>query len=126
MRTFKWVISGAVAVLAIGAQAGDGEWNVLNARYLIHSQTVTYPATATKVDRVFTVVIDGRAAKELFELNGPDVREVCGGEKGDRARRKKGVDCVYSAQDVKSKNGPYRCWIGLNLRTGDGDVRVSC
>lgn len=126
MRKFGWLILGASSAFALLAHAGGGEWDLLQARYLIHSQTATYPEAPTKADRVLTVVIDGKAAKELFDLSGPDSQQVCSSEKGDRARRKKGVNCIYTAQDTKSKEGPYRCWIGLNLRTGEGDVRVSC
>lgn len=126
MHKFRLLIFGASAACALLANAGGGEWDSLQARYLIHSQTATYPEAPTKNDRVLTVVIDGKAAKELFALVGPDSQPICSSEKGDRARRKKGVDCIYTAQDATSKEGPYRCWIGLNLRTGEGDVRVSC
>ncbi len=126
MRKSKWLIFGASAAFALLANADGGKWDRLQAQYLIHSQTATYPEAPTKTDRVLTVVIDGKAAKELFDLSGPDSHPICSGEKGDRARRKKGVNCIYTAQDTHSKEGPYRCWIGLNLRTGDGDVRVSC
>ena len=126
MRKFSCLIFVACFVFALLARAGGGEWKRLQARYLIHSETATYPEAPTKADRVLTVVIDGKAAKELFELSGPDAQQVCSSEKGDRARRKKGVNCIYTAQDAKSKEGPYRRWLGLNLRTGEGDVRVSC
>lgn len=118
-----FVTSSAFSLLAC---AGGGDWDLLQARYLIHSETATYPEAPTKTDRVLTVVIDGKAAKDLFDLSGPDSRQVCSSERGDRARRKKGVNCIYTAQDAKSREGPYRCWVGLNLRTGEGDVRISC
>lgn len=108
------------------AYAGGGDWQALRARYLIHSETATYPEAPTKTDRVLTVVIDGQAAKELFDLVGPDFHPTCSSEKGDRGRRKKGVECSYTAKLSDPKESHYRCWIGLNLRTGEGEVRVSC
>ncbi|MTV39471.1 hypothetical protein GM676_18045 [Duganella radicis] len=108
------------------AYAGGGEWRPLRARYLIHSETATYPEAPTKADSVLTVVIDGQAAKELFDLVGPDSHPTCSSENGDRDRRKKGVECSYTAKLSDPKESHYRCWIGLNLRTGEGDVRVSC
>lgn len=126
MPKFGCLIIVASCAVTLMARAGGGEWDLLQARYLIHSETATYPEAPTKADRVLTVVIDGKAAKELFDLNGSYSKQVCSSEKGDRARRKKGVNCIYTAQDAKSKEGPYRCWIRLNLRTGEGDVRVSC
>ena len=126
MRRLIAAVLSTSLVVTLVAQAGGGEWAPLQARFLIHSQTATYPEAPTKADRVLTMVIDGNAAKELFELNGPDARQTCSTEQGDRARRKKGIDCIYTARDVTSRDGPYRCWIGLNLRTGEGDVRISC
>lgn len=126
MRQLSWLLAAGSMSLTVLAYAGGGRWETLQARYLIHSETATYPEAATKEDRVIAVVIDGKAAKELFDLTGPDFQPSCTLEKGDRARRKKGVECIYTAVDAKSQSGPYRCWIGLNLNTGDGDVRVSC
>lgn len=126
MRKLALLVFCSGAVVSLLVQAGDGYWKPLQAQYLIHSKTASYPEAPTKTDRVVTVAIDGSAAKELFDLIGPDLPATCSGEKGDRARDKKGVRCSYTAQDAGSKDGPYRCWIGLDLRTGNGDVRVSC
>jgi hypothetical protein len=77
-------------------------------------------------ERRLTILVDGKTAKEIFDSIGPDYPETCSDAKGDRHRRKKGVVCDYTAQDEKTKDGPYRCWIGVNLRTGDTVSTISC
>jgi hypothetical protein len=73
-----------------------------------------------------TVLLDGKTAKEIFDSIGPDYPETCSDAKGDRHRRKKGIVCFYTAEDEKDKDGPYRCWIGMDLRTGDTVGTISC
>jgi hypothetical protein len=126
MHKSTLLVLGFCVASTVLARAGDGNWKALQAQYLIHSKTASYPEAPTMSDRVVTVAVDGSAAKDLFDLIGPDLPTTCSGEKGDRGRSRKGVQCTFTAQDAGSKEGPYRCWIGLNLRTGNGDVRVSC
>jgi hypothetical protein len=102
------------------------EWNHLQANYKIHSGDTAYSELPTKDDSAFTVAFRDEAAKQVFEQIGPDVKPVCDDAKGYRERRKKGVYCSYTARLENPKNSHYRCWIGINLQTGEGDVRVSC
>lgn len=80
----------------------------------------------TSHDRRLTVNFNGKTAQEVFDSLGPDLATTCSGEIGDRAREKKGIACVYTAQDAKTKEGPYRCWIGLNLKTGESVQTSGC
>jgi hypothetical protein len=102
------------------------EWNPLQANYKIHSGGTAYSELPTKDDNAFTVAFRDEAARQVFEQIGPDVKPVCDDAKGYRERRKKGVYCSYTARLENPKNSHYRCWIGINLHTGEGDVRVSC
>lgn len=102
------------------------EWNPLQANYKIHSGGMAYSELPTKDDSAFTVAFRDEAAKQVFEQIGPDVKSACSDTEGYRAREKKGVYCSYSARLENPQNSHYRCWIGINLRTGEGDVRVSC
>ncbi|UMR31052.1 hypothetical protein MJ904_01960 [Massilia sp. MB5] len=124
------ILSAATITLSLPASANDdgqeGEWTQLRARYLIHSGSATYPEAPTKMDRVLTVVIEGKAAKEIFDLIGPNASPQCSPDKRDKERRKKGVECIYTAQLDDPKDFHYRCWIGIDLRTGDGDARIAC
>jgi hypothetical protein len=131
-RTLLIVGVTAAAVLSI-AHAADpssdpyGLWKPLQgAIYKVHSGIVADRTPPTATDRKLTVLVDGKTAKEVFDSIGPDLPDTCSGAKGDRARDKKGIHCSYTAQDKGTKEGAYRCWIGLNLRTGDSVGTVSC
>lgn len=114
--------------------AGEGEkkphalnqWNQFQASYKIHSGNTAYSELPTKADSAFTVAFRDEAAKQLFDQIGPDVKDGCSDAKGDRERRKKGVFCTYTDRLENPANAHYRCWIGINLRSGEGDVRVPC
>lgn len=83
------------------------------------------PPTAN--ERRLTILVDGKAAKDIFDSIDSDYAEgTYSDAKGDRHRSKKGVVCDYTAQDEKDKDGPYRCWIGVNLQTGDTVNTISC
>jgi hypothetical protein len=132
MRKTTLLMLAAGAALTHFAYASEiddkvlGQWDPIRAYYLIHSGGATYPEPPTKDDRALTLLFEGKAAKEVFDRIGPDAKATCSSEKGDRERRNKGVSCTYTAQLNDPKDYHYRCWIGINLRTGDGDVRISC
>lgn len=125
-------LSTAAAVALSIAHAADpssdpsGLWKSFPAIYKIHSGSVADRTPPTAADRVLTVLIDGRAAKDVFDSIGPDVPKMCSAEEGDRTRAKKGVYCTYDAKLNDPKDSHYRCWIGVNLRTGDTEQTVSC
>lgn len=103
-----------------------GEWRKLQTSYMIHSGSTAYAEGPTKTDSALSLHFEGKAAKEVFDQIGPDAKVKCSSEKLDRERSKKGVSCVYTAKLSDPNESHYRCWVGVNLRTGDGDIRVSC
>ncbi|NRR33908.1 hypothetical protein HSX11_27375 [Oxalobacteraceae bacterium] len=104
-----------------------GGWQSLpGAVYLIHGGSLADQQAPTASDNKLSILIEGQPAKDIFNSIGPDLSATCSDEKGDRARSKKGVTCSYTAKDKRVKEGPYRCWIGINLRTGDSVGTVSC
>lgn len=103
-----------------------GQWEKLSANYMIHSGGIANVEPPTKADSALSVHFEGKAAQEVFDQIGPDAKVKCSPEKLDRERSKKGVSCIYTARLSDPKDVHYTCWIGINLRTGDGDVRVSC
>jgi hypothetical protein len=132
-KTVTLLTSSATAIALSLAYAANpssdpyGLWKPLQgAIYNVHSGIVSDRTPATASDRKLTVLVDGKSAKDIFDSIGPDLPETCTGERGDRMREKKGIHCSYTAQDKGSKDGPYRCWIGLDLRTGDSIGTVSC
>jgi hypothetical protein len=121
------LLSGGVALtLAHGAVPEYG-WHALRgAIYLIHGGSLADRQPVTPQDHKLSILIDGTPAKEIFNSIGPDLPATCSGEKGDRARNKQGVTCSYKAMDKGTKEGPYRCWIGIDLRTGNTTATSSC
>lgn len=103
MRKFTFLLIGAGVGFSLLAYAGGGNWQPLQASYLIHSEGASYPEAPTAADRVITMVIDGKGTRKLFDSIGPDYHMTCSGEKGDRSRSKKGVMCSYTAQDAGTK-----------------------
>lgn len=128
MRSTLSLLLGTFAALSLAhATEPIGGWQRLpNALYLIHGGSLADRQVPTVKDRKLSILIEGAAAKEVFDTIGPDLPYTCTAEKGDRARNKKGISCAYTAEDKGTKDGPYRCWIGLNLRTGDSIGTVSC
>lgn len=131
MRVTKWLLLGTASLAACVTAAdlsGDpsGLWKPFPAIFKIHSGIVSDRTAPTAKDRMLTVHIDGKAAQELFNSIGPDVPLVCGSEKGERERRRKGIFCSYNPQEAGAKSGPYLCWIGMDLVTGDAETTVSC
>ena len=118
----------ATGYFAAANVPGDpsGLWKPFSGVYKIHSGGVADRTPPTSKDQRLTVNFDGKTAREVFDALGPDLTSTCTGEVGDRTREKKGITCMYTAQDVKSKEGPYRCWIGLNLKTGESVSTSGC
>lgn len=121
-----FVVCMGLSISAQGSERGPGEWETLRGSYMIHSGGTAYAEPPTKADSALTVHFEGKAAKEVFDQIGPDAKVKCSTEQRDRERSKKGVSCIYTAKLNNPKDVHYTCWIGINLRTGDGDVRVSC
>lgn len=130
-RTFCVIFAAGAVVLSVAGaadSAGDpsGLWKPFSAIFKIHSGIVADRTPPTAKNRKLTINVDGAAAREIFESIGPDVQPTCNGGSGDRDRRRKGIYCTYDPADVKAKDGPYRCWIGVNLVTGEAENNVSC
>lgn len=132
MRKVTLLVLAALCQLA---SAGENEkrahelnrWNPLPAEYKIHSGNTAYSELPTKADSAITIAFKGEAAKQLFEQIGPDTKDICGAtNKGDRQRQRKGAVCLYETQLDSPTDSHYRCWIGIDLHTGESDVRVPC
>lgn len=112
---------------ADGKQAEPtGQWRPAQVKYMVHSGSTAYAEPPTRIDRAISIHLIGKAAQQLFEQIGPDQKEMCSAERGDRERRNKAVLCQYSARLDNASDTHYRCWIGIDLRTGDGQVRTPC
>ena len=124
MRKITGLIFGASTLLSlVYAAEWSGAWKPLRASYTIYSGELSEREAPTSSSRTMTIAIAGQAAREMFDSLAPDIHPTCSQEKGERERRKKGVNCIYSA---RGEGKGYRCWIGLDLRTGESVPTVSC
>ena len=113
----------AAAVLPAICAAAD-EYKPFQATYSIYSGEMgDERGEPTATDRKMAIAVEGRAAKEMFNSMGPDFHPTCSQEKGDRERRKSQVFCAYNA---RGNAKGYRCWIGINLRTGVSIAGATC
>lgn len=129
MRKIAVIVLAACGLVSLAFAADTlGTWQPLqDGRYKIFSsETVAYGEAPTAKDRKLSIVVKGQAAKEIFDSIGPDARDMCSAEKGDRERNRGGVQCMYTAKDANAPGKGYRCWIGIDLTTGQGVPTVSC
>lgn len=129
MRKSAMTVLAACGFVSLAFAADTlGAWQPLQqGRYKIFSgETVAYAEVPTAKDRKLSIVVKGHAAKEIFDSIGPDAREMCSSAKGDRERNRGGVQCMYTAMDANAPGKGYRCWIGVDLITGQGVPTVSC
>lgn len=131
MKTILMLALAATNAVSIPDRAAEVDrappsWAALKAQYLIHSGHATYAEPPTSSHSAITVSFEGKPAKDVFDQMGADAKVQCSAEKGDRERRNKGAVCTYTAKLTSVGDFHYRCWIGINLRTGEGDQGVSC
>ena len=124
VRRLSWLVAGMTCLLSIACAADwSGAWKPLRARYIIYSGELAEREAPTATKRTMSIAVDGPAAKDMFDSIAPDIQPTCSQEKGDRGRRKKGVDCVYNSQGAAKG---YRCWIGIDPGTGESVPTASC
>ena len=92
----------------------------------IHSGGIACAKLPTKDDSALSVAFEGESAKQVFDQIGPDVKRVCDDAKGYRERREKSTFCTYTPRLENPDDSHYQCRIGINLRTGEDNVRASC
>jgi len=117
MKKLSAVILSAFALfsLAKAAMPWDGTYIGFNGKYLIYSGDLGEAAAPGPTDRKAAVVLYGKAAKDMFESIGPDLKDACGTSSGMRVRQKGDLDCTHDKDDRVS---PYVCHLGIDLRTG--------
>lgn len=121
-KVFIVVFLAAVAVLA--AASDLPAWRDMPARYTIYSgNELSTREEPTAKDRKLTIAITGKPAKEIFDSLGPDAPTSCSQNQGNRDRNKEGIQCTFNPN--KSETA-YRCWIGLDLKTGQSISTISC
>lgn len=90
------------------------EYSPSESRYMLYSGSIGDPAAPKKSDAKVSMEVAGKAAEEIFNQIGPDVKDVCGEDEGSRFRtRNHGtISCQYTQLDG------YVCYIGIDLKRG--------
>lgn len=109
--------AGALALSsAVSAAEKQQEWTPefkpFSGRYQVYSGSPSERQPPTPSDKQASVVLTGRAAKDLFDQIGPDVKDACSSDPNYRERRKGHLDCS------RTKENGYQCFIGIDLKTG--------
>ena len=114
MKTLALVATLIVTAAALAHGVQPWEWITRPAevQYVIYGGGLgdTYAPAPKDVHVAFYV--RGRAAKEMFDVMGPDKKSECGIERGGRVREKENVACRYRPSDG------YECDFGFDLTSG--------
>jgi hypothetical protein len=127
MKAFLGLFVGVLGLFSV-AQAAEqikqepGASRPLHGSYYRYGGTLGDPAPPTPNDKNLSFVFEGQTAKDLFGYIGPDVKpqKACTDDPEYRERRRGHLFCVYW------KKTGYRCFLGLDLRTGRSDHGGIC
>jgi hypothetical protein len=112
----KFILLGAAACLSLAYAAEEARWPApyrpFKGAYTIYSGGLDDQQAPTKDDRRLSFIIEGAAAKDIFNAMPPDDKQTCNAEKGARSRSKEKVWCTFTQSDG------YTCYFGFDLRTG--------
>lgn len=104
-----------------GESAGTaGAAKKLAAEYTIYSGELGSEKAPTRNQRKLSIEIGGTGARAIFDSMYPDSTVTCSGERGERLRRKRDVWCIFQP------SAGYRCFIGVDLRSGASIAGASC
>ncbi len=110
-------------MLAATSVAADWHWQPrkLAGDYTIYSGSLADMAPRTVTDQKLAISVRGKAAQDIFNAIGPDIK-TCGWEEGLQIRQRAdgNVSCT------RTRQGEYSCHFGFDLRTGDSIPGVVC
>lgn len=123
MKRLIFIVGSAILSLAYASDTGavwTGAYKPLVATYSIYSGDLGDQQAPSRNDRKLSFIIEGKAAKEIFNAMPSDDKETCSGEKGARSRSKENVWCTFNPEDG------YTCYFGFDLRTGKSIAGGMC
>lgn len=124
-RDLKTTIATVGVLLTLlGAAAVAADWafefKPINAQMEIYSGGLGDPGMPTAQEAKVSFYVHGKAARELFDHMGPDVKNECSSDPKARARVKDRLQCfVYAKSD-------YSCYFGFDLKSGKGIAGSIC
>ncbi len=70
------------------------------------------PVKPSRTSKNIAFEVRGTVARQMFDAIGPDLKDVCGAEDGQRVRQRSEIVCLAHVKEG------YRCSFGFNLITG--------
>ncbi|WP_151639400.1 hypothetical protein [Noviherbaspirillum aerium] len=98
------------------AQLSSDRWNFtyhpFKGQYEVYGGVLGDMQAPVEGNKKIAFKIDAAAARHMFEAMGPDTKDACSGEAGERTRIKDRLICT------RSRRGAYNCYFGFDLATG--------
>jgi hypothetical protein len=103
-----------ILLLSVAFIANSQEYKSMESRYMLYSGSIGDPIAPTKGNAKVSLEVTGKAAEDLFNQIGPDVKDTCVAENEGRFRSKGNgsISCQYTKQDG------YVCYFGVDLKKG--------
>jgi hypothetical protein len=114
------VLLACGTVLARSTQPWTFEYRPFKGEYRIYGGTLGEETAPTKRSKNIAYQVQGPVAKHMFEAMGPDLKDVCGAEDGQRIRQRAEVSCSFHPKDG------YHCNFGFDLITGRSIAGIEC
>ena len=108
------------AGLARSAHLWIFEYRPFKGEYSIYGGALGEAKSPTKRSKNIAYHVKGSVAKQMFEAMGPDLKEVCGAEGGQRIRQRAEVSCLFNPEYG------YSCDFGFDLITGRSIAGSEC
>jgi hypothetical protein len=108
------------AGLARSAQLWKFEYRPFKGEYHVYGGTLGEETEPTKRSRNIAYHVSGPVAQQMFDAMGPDLKDVCGAEGGQRIRQRAEVSCSFHPKDG------YSCSFGFDLITGRSIAGIQC
>lgn len=127
MNPRRAFLVGALSLLSLSHAAEKtkqetAEPRPLIGKYQVYGGSLSDMLPPTPNDRNLAFRFEGQTAKDLFEYLGPDVKKekACTDDPDYRERRRGDLHCVHW------KASGYRCFLGLDLRSGKSNNGSVC
>lgn len=105
-----------VLLAAAAAARGHAAWRFsfqpFQGHYSIYGGGLADPVAPSAQSKNIAFSITGKAAQQMFDAMGPDLKSVCDSENGTRFRQRAELVCSYHPSDR------YECNFGFDLAEG--------
>jgi hypothetical protein len=112
MKKYLFIAAGLTSIAAAIAAEWAFEYKPTNTQMVIYSGGLADPAMPTAQEAKASFYVQGKAARDLFDHMGPDVKNECDFDPKVRVRKKENLQCVRHSKSEHS------CYFGFDLRNG--------